>query len=119
MLHAFPMDNGPTPEEASEPMDPVLQPYARLEVPGSYYTSGMAVFPECRGKGLGARMLKMAAQEARERQCREVSLLAFEKNEGAIKPHERDGFRIVDRAPMVPHEFIRYTGEVLLITAFV
>lgn len=86
MLHAFPMDNGPTPKEAGEPMDPVLEPYARLEVLGSYYTSGMAVFPECRGKGLGARMLKMAAQEARERQCREVSLLAFEKNEGAIKP---------------------------------
>src|SRR5687768_12836007 len=51
MLHAFPMDDGPAPEKAGEPTDPVLEPYAKLEVPGSYYISGMAVFPEYRGKG--------------------------------------------------------------------
>ncbi len=117
MLHAFPMDGGPAPEKAGEPMDPVLEPYAKLEVPGSYYISGMAVFPEYRGKGLGARMLKIAKQEARKRQCRQVSLLVFEQNEGAIKLYERNGFGIVDLAPVVPHEFIRYTGEVLLMTA--
>jgi ribosomal protein S18 acetylase RimI-like enzyme len=61
----------------------------------------------------------LAKQEARKRQCRQVSLLAFEQNEGAIKLYERNGFGIVDRAPVVPHEFICYTGEVLLMTALV
>ena len=46
-----------------------------------------------------------------------MSLLVFEHNEGVIKLYEHNGFGIVDRAPVVPHEFIRYTGQVLLMTA--
>ena len=117
MLHAFPMEDEPEQEEASEPIDPVLEPYARLEVPGSYYISAMAVFPEHRGKGLGAQMLEIAKDKARGSACSEVSLLVFEQNKGAIKLYERNGFRVIDRALVVPHESIRYTGEVLLMTA--
>ena len=115
MLHAFPMEE--EPEETDEPVDPVLQPYTRLEVPGSYYVSAMAVFPEHRGKGLGTRMLEMAKEQARDRGCRRVSLLVFERNEGAVELYRRHSFGVVDRAPAVPHEAIRYTGEVLLMTA--
>jgi ribosomal protein S18 acetylase RimI-like enzyme len=46
-------------------------------------------------------------------------LLVFEQNEGAVELYRRNGFRVVDRAPVVPHESIRYTGEVLLMTATV
>ena len=117
MLHAFPMEGQPEQEEAGEPIDPVLEPYARLEVPGSYYISGIAVFPAHRGKGLGAQMLEIAKDMAHQSGCREVSLLVFEQNQGAIKLYERNGFGVIDRAPLVPHESIRYTGEVLLMTA--
>jgi ribosomal protein S18 acetylase RimI-like enzyme len=117
MLHAFPMEGQPEQEEAGEPMDPVLEPYARLDVPGSYYVSGMAVFPEYRGRSLGTRMLEIAREKARQSGCREVSLLVFEQNEGAVRLYERNGFEIIDRAPVVPHESIRYKGEVLLMTA--
>ena len=65
MLHAYPVR--PEQEwEAGEPLDPVLEPYARLEVPGSYHVSGIAVFPEHRGEGLGTRMLEMAKEKARQ-----------------------------------------------------
>ena len=94
-----------------------MEPYARLEVPGSYYVSGIAVFPEHRGEGLGRRMLEMAKEKARQGGYGEVSLLVFEQNEGAVELYRRNGFRVVDRAPVVPHESIRYTGEVLLMTA--
>jgi len=47
----------------------------------------------------------------------QVSLLVFERNEGAVELYRRHGFEIVDRSPVVPHEAIRYTGEVLLMTA--
>jgi ribosomal protein S18 acetylase RimI-like enzyme len=117
MLHAFPMEHQPEQEEADELVDPVLQPYARLEVPGSYYISAMAVYLEHRGKGQGAQMLKIAKDKARQSGCSEVSLLVFEQNEGAIKLYEHNGFRVIDRAPVVPHESIRYSGEVLLMTA--
>jgi ribosomal protein S18 acetylase RimI-like enzyme len=117
MLHSFPMEDQPEQKEASEPMDPVLEPYDKLELPGSYYISGIAVFPAHRGKGLGAQMLKIAKVKARGSGCQEVSLLVFEQNKGAIKLYEHNGFRVIDRAPVVPHESICYTGEVLLMTA--
>ena len=117
MLHAFPMKE--VPEETDEPMDPVLEPYARLEVPGSYYVSAMAVLPEHRGKGLGTRMLEVAREQARQGGRRRVSLLVFERNQRAVELYWRNGFEVVDRAPVTPHEVIRYTGEVLLMTATV
>lgn len=117
MLHAFPMEDEPERKEAGERLDPVLKPYARLEVPGSYYISGIAVFPGHRSKGLGAQMLEIAKDKACGSGCQEVSLLVFEQNKGAIKLYEHNGFRVIDRAPVVPHESICYTGEVLLMTA--
>ncbi len=115
MLHAFPMEE--EPEATDEPMDPILEPYAMLEVPGSYYVSAMAVFPEHRGKGLGTRILEVAKERARHSGRGQVSLLVFECNKGAVELYRRNGFEVIDRAPVVPHEVIRYTGEVLLMTA--
>lgn len=115
MLHAFPIEG--EPEGSDEPVDPVLEPYARLEVPGSHYVSAMAVLPEHRGRGLGTRMLETAKEQARQSGRGQVSLLVFEGNEGAVELYRRNGFTVVDRAPVVPHEVIRYTGEVLLMTA--
>ncbi|MGH3148288.1 MAG: GNAT family N-acetyltransferase, partial [Rubrobacter sp.] len=117
MLHAFRMPEEPEEVEDSGDVDPVLEPYARLEVPGSYYVSGMAVFPGLRGKGLGTRMLALAGEQARQSGCVQVSLLAFEQNQGAVELYRRQGFRVIDRTNVVPHESIRYTGEVLLMTA--
>ncbi|MDX6382001.1 MAG: hypothetical protein QOI57_3025 [Rubrobacteraceae bacterium] len=65
MMHAYPMEDGPAQEEPREPMDPVLEPYSRLEVPGSYYISGMAVFSEHHGMGLDTKMLRIAKEKAR------------------------------------------------------
>ncbi len=117
MLHAFTMEL--EHEGDAGDVDPVLEPYARLEVPGSYYVSAMAIFPEHRGKGLGTRMLELAKEQARDHGCRQVSLLVFEQNEGAIELYRRHGFEVIDRALIVPHEAIRYAGEVLLMTATV
>lgn len=116
MLHAFPMEPAEG-EEPREPVDPVLEPYARLEAPGTYYVSAMALLPGHRGKGLGTRMLEIARENARRSGCREVSLLVFGQNEGAVSLYERNGFEVIDRAAVVTHEKIRYTGEVLLMTA--
>ncbi len=57
VLHAYTMDAEPEAEDHG-PVDPILEPYAGLEVPGSYYVRAMAVFPEHRGEGLGTRMLE-------------------------------------------------------------
>ncbi len=62
-------------------------------------------------------MLNIAKDMARRSGCREVSLLVFEQNEKAVKLYERNGFGVIDRATVVPHESIRYTGEVLLMNS--
>lgn len=115
MLVAFPMEPEPGGGEPEE--DPVLAPYAELERPGSYYVCGMALFPEHRGRGLGARMLGLAREEARRRGLAEMGLIVFEQNAGAKRLYERHGFREIDRRPVVPHELIRHTGDALLMVA--
>ena len=116
MLVAFPTETEPDPGEP-EGEDPVLAPYGELERPGSYYVCGMALFPEHRGRGLGARMLGLAREEARRRGLAEMSLIVFEQNAGAKRLYERHGFREVARRPVVPHELIRHTGDALLMVA--
>jgi GNAT superfamily N-acetyltransferase len=53
-------------EEPDEPSDPVLEPYERLEIPGTLYISSLVVVAEFRGRGLGAEMLVIARDQARE-----------------------------------------------------
>ena len=65
-------------------MDPVLEPYARLEIPGTLYISSLAVFDEFRGMGPGTEMLSIARDQARERGLDALSLLVFEQNTGAV-----------------------------------
>ncbi len=116
MLVAFPMDSEPNPGKGGEE-DPVLEPYSKLEAPGSHYICGMAVFPEHRGCGLGTEMLAIAREQARQRGLGELSLVVFEQNTGAKRLYDRHRFREVGRQPVVPHELIRYTGDALLMVA--
>ena len=114
-LCAYPVEADP--EEIYEPTDPVLAPYERLEIPGTLYISSLAVFDEFRGRGLGTKMLSIAREQAQERSLDALSLLVFEQNAGAVKLYQREGFREVDRAPVVPHPLIHHTGDVLLMSA--
>ncbi|HEX9791147.1 MAG TPA: GNAT family N-acetyltransferase [Kiloniellales bacterium] len=105
---------GPAASAGGEP--DVLAPYRDLEVPGSYYICGVALLPRYQGQGLGTRMCEIAKNLARARNCGELSLLVFEQNMGAVRLYERLGFKEIDRRAVVPHELIRYTGDVLLMT---
>lgn len=93
MMHGYRMGE-PEPED-DEP-DTVLEPYTRLEAPGSFYISGMAVLPEHRSGGLGSRMLEIAAEWAQEMELPELSLISFEQNEGAVRRNERTGLKWSD-----------------------
>ena len=104
-------------EEHDEHLDPILEPYARLEIPGTLYISSLALFDGFRGMGLGTKMLSIARERARERNLDALSLLVFEQNTGAVKLYEREGFHEVDRAAVVPHPLINHIGDVILMTA--
>lgn len=94
----------------------ILAPYS-LEAPGTWYICAIALFPEFRGLGLGTQLLELAREQAREHGFTELSLLCFEQNTGALKLYKRNGFKVIERAAVVPHTLIHYTGDVLLMTA--
>jgi ribosomal protein S18 acetylase RimI-like enzyme len=113
MLHGFPMEHTPdAPPEA----DPVLRPYSELEDPGSLYVSGVALFPQHRGHGIGTRLMAAAVARARDLGLPRVSLICFERNAAAMRLYHRLGYREVARRPVVPHPTLHYAdGDAVLL----
>lgn len=113
MAHAFPMS---TRAEDDVEDDPVLAPYAQLEAPGSLYLSGLAVHRDHRGKGIGSHLMDYVEELAIARYCPGVSLICFERNEGAMRFYRRRGYREMARRPLVPHPALRYSdGDAVLL----
>jgi ribosomal protein S18 acetylase RimI-like enzyme len=109
--------------EAGEDVDldevpEVLRPLVELELlaPGTFYVNGLATLPGYEGRGLGTRLLNVAADLAAEAGCDELSIEVFEQNEGAVRLYERYGYRTVARRPAMPHPSYPYEGDVLLMT---
>lgn len=123
MLVSFVEANSVT--DYTAPMDSVpgkadvLAPYREMAALDSYHICEMALLPQYQSQGLGTRLFDIAKGLARERDCAELSLQVFEQNVGAVRLYERLGFKEIDRHPVVPHELIRYAGDVLLMTALV
>lgn len=119
MVHAYPIDG-----LAEAPADPrltadrlaVLAPIAALdeEACGSYYINVVSVYPDCRGGGVGNRLLVRAMSDAKQQGFFESSLVVFEQNSRAVALYRRLGFEIVSRRPVVPHALVRHSGDMLL-----
>jgi len=113
MLLGFAM--GPADPEAEPTTDPVLKPYAELELPNSFYIAGVAIEPALRSTGIGSALMARGHRRAQAEGLKQASLIAFERNEGAVRLYQRLGYRIIDRRPVVPHPFLHYQdGDALL-----
>lgn len=112
MLHAFVM--GDDVGDVDGDFDPVLKPYAELEEPQSLYISGLALFDQYRGLGIGSRFLNSAYQRARRESVTKTSLICFEENEGALRLYQREGFKERDRRAIVAHPLIQHGGDAIL-----
>jgi GNAT superfamily N-acetyltransferase len=119
MLHGFPMEapEAADAEAGAEPdPDPVLRPYGELEDYGSLYISGVALYPEHRGRGIGARLMEAARQRARALGLPRLSLICFERNQEAMRLYARLGYQEADRRPIVPHPTLHYRdGDAVLL----
>ena len=113
MAHSFPMDADP----AAEPQtDPVLRPYAELEDYGSLYLSGIALFTEHRRRGIGTKLMASVDDRARALGRPRVSLICFERNEGAMRLYRRLNFEELARRAVVPHPLLHYSdGDAVLL----
>ncbi|MDH3234072.1 MAG: GNAT family N-acetyltransferase [Alphaproteobacteria bacterium] len=98
----------PEPDPDDEPVDdPILVGFSELEIPGSFYISGIAISPALRSAGIGSAMMARAHDRARAGGMSQASLIAFEPNP-AVRLYERLGYRVVDRRPVVAHPFFNY-----------
>ncbi|UZE23383.1 GNAT family N-acetyltransferase [Pseudomonas sp. B21-056] len=111
MMHSYVMRHDPL---ATPVTDPVLAPYADMEVPDTLYISSLALHEGWRSKGLGVRFLELAQQRADQLKLKGLSLIDYAANTGARRFYERHGFGIVKTCQVVPHPMIRVTGDAYL-----
>jgi len=117
MLLAFGMPEAEPRNPENRPAaddENVFAPYIYLEEPNSWYICGVALYPQHRGHGLGTRLMALANDQAKEEEFTTLSLVAFERNEGAVSLYNKLGYTVVDHSPIVPHSLIHYEGNALL-----
>ena len=68
---------------------------------GDYYLSNIAVYPDFRCKGYGAKLLEFIEVEAQTAGCRRLVLDVETDNERAIKFYERMGCNIELKSPIL------------------
>jgi ribosomal protein S18 acetylase RimI-like enzyme len=96
----------------------IVHPLIRLHrrAPRRWHVHALAVIPECRGKGLGTRLLRIVDALAAEEGVTETSLTVAEENTTACRLYDREGYREVAREPVVPHPRLKLGGHWLLMT---
>ena len=72
-----------------------------------FFISNLAVFKECRGKGVGTSLLKRAEEEAIEQGLDKLSLYTELDNSNAIKLYKKFGFREVGKV-VLPVSYNKY-----------
>lgn len=111
MMHSYVTREDPDP---TPPTDPVLAPYADMEVADTLYISSLALHEGWRNQGLGVQFLQHAQARAEQLALKGLSLIDYAANTGARRFYERHGFGIVKTCQVVPHPMIRVMGEAYL-----
>lgn len=104
-----------TPQEMSEVPDLLLfiRKLAQTKV-GAFYLDSLAVLPKFRGKKFGQLLLEDTIEKAKKADCKELCLLAFEKNVEAISLYEKYGFQKIDVAMAPDYDALPYKGKIFL-----
>lgn len=111
MMHSYATRENPDP---TPPTDPVLAPYADMEVADTLYISSLALHEGWRNQGLGVQFLEYAQARAERLALNGLSLIDYAANTGAKRFYERHGFAIVKTCQVTPHPMIRVTGDAYL-----
>jgi ribosomal protein S18 acetylase RimI-like enzyme len=97
----------------------LLVPLLDLEAlaPDTWYVNILAVYPEFRGRGIGARLLQVADERAAASGPRRVlSIIVASTNANARRLYDGHGFRFLAKRPVVPFPGGPGPGDWLLLT---
>jgi ribosomal protein S18 acetylase RimI-like enzyme len=101
-LIGYPLPDVPEPGSC-DGLPPMFVPLQELEdlACGTWYINVLATYPEHRGRGFGAALLKIAESKATQTGCHGLSLIVSDANEGARRLYERHGYNAQARRTMV------------------
>lgn len=96
----------------------IVQPLVRLEAraPGAWYVNVLAVYPEHRGKGTGARLLAHADRLGRAAAARGMAIIVASENVDARALYERVGYCERAKLPLVGYPGYKRGGDWILLT---
>ncbi|WP_421723638.1 GNAT family N-acetyltransferase [Bauldia sp.] len=105
-------------EPDDDELPEIVRPLGELEAeaPGYWYVNVLAVFPEYRGRGVGAALLRDADAIGRERAPAGMAIIVASYNDGAIRLYGRHGYREAARRDIVPFPGAPPGGAWVLLT---
>jgi len=117
-VHMLPFDEiEKTPPDPLIPKDrlALYRPFERLDPlgSGSYYVNILAVDPQFRSKGIGSLLVDLVRSRAIQEGFSKLSLHAFD-DPRAVALYQRLGFTVAGRSPLVEHELLQFSGDLLL-----
>lgn len=116
LLIGYPLNEISTPTNYAD-VPALFVPLQQLEdmVPGTWYVNVLAVYPEARGKGIGAGLLAVAEGIAIQLGKRALSIIVADTNVDARRLYERCGFTEVARRAMVKDEWVHRGSDWVLL----
>jgi ribosomal protein S18 acetylase RimI-like enzyme len=114
-LIGYALPDEPVPIEASMPK--MFVPLQELEnlAPSTWYVNVVAVYPEYRGRGFGAKLLALAEKIAAADGLRGLSIIVNDGNEGAVRLYKRTGYQLIDSRPIVKEDWENRGENMLLL----
>ena len=95
----------------------ILEPFRSLPLPDSWYLSSLAVDQAYRGRGIGTRLLRSAAEQAKAEGYETITLHVFEENSVARNLYRKAGFTVIGRASPPIHPAITARTDLFLMAA--
>lgn len=98
---------GSEPETIGPDFPALFRPLQELENQAldSWYVNVLASMPSHRGQGLGARLLSLGEEIARDAGISQMSIIVTDTNAGARRLYERSGYHEVTAAPCVREDW--------------
>lgn len=111
-------DISDAPEPVPDDIPAMFRPLQELEnlAAGTWYINVLAVRPNLRNRGLGARLLSLAEETARARGRRGLSLIVSDANAGARRLYERNGYRTGAARAMIKEGWVNAGVNWVLLT---
>lgn len=115
-LLGYAAETQPGPIDPDTP--PLFVPLLELEAlaPGAWYLNVLATYDEYRGKGLGSALLAHAETVAAAAGHAEISLIAEDTHQDALRLYTAKGYREIARRPVVKEDWAVDAGEWILFT---